>query len=109
MYEYYACTLFDSSTSHSFVLATFVCLSKLAMEPLLESVSVTLPVGEVVVCFKVASGCLLVLCGLVPEADLAVFKILELDIILGMDWLCPHYACINSLVRQSIFDHPRLR
>lgn len=67
------------------------------MKPLSKSLSVALLTGEVVVCSKVMIGCLLVFCGHVLEDDLEVFKLLEFDIILGMNWLSRHYTCINCL------------
>lgn len=85
------------------VLAMFACLSKLAIEPLLDSLNVALLTGEVVVSSKVASECPLVLCGHVLEVDLVVFNLLGFDIVLSMDWLSQHYACINYFSQKVSF------
>lgn len=86
LYEY-ACTLFDSSVSCSFVLTIFARLSKLAMKPLSESLNVALQMDKVVVCSKVATECHLVVRRHVIKSDLVIFKLIEFDIILGMECL----------------------
>lgn len=70
-------------------------LSKFTTEALLESLSVALPMGKLVVCSKVATRCLLALCRYV--LFLVVLKLLKFDIILSMNWLSQHYAYINCL------------
>ena len=39
--------------------------------------------------------------------DLIVFPLLELDIILGMDWLTRHRAVVNCYTKEVIFELPR--
>jgi hypothetical protein len=87
LYDFYACTLFDSGASQSSVSATFAWMCNLVTEPLSQSLVVALPNGEIVCCSKVALGCPLVFGERTLEADLIVFKLLGFDIILGMDWL----------------------
>ncbi|XP_035540222.1 uncharacterized protein LOC109013719, partial [Juglans regia] len=95
LYDFYACTLFDSGTSQSFVSATFARMCNLVTEPLPQSLVVALPNGEIVCCSKVALGCPLDLGGRTLDADLIVFKLLGFDIILGMDWLYRYSANID--------------
>lgn len=87
--------LFDLGTSRLFVSAMFARLSKLATELFSKSFGIMLSMGDVVVYSKVVIGYPLMLCGHVLEVDLMVFNILRSDIILRMDWLSQHYACIN--------------
>ncbi|XP_035545519.1 uncharacterized protein LOC118348279 [Juglans regia] len=95
LYDFYACILFDSGASQSFVSATFVRMCNLVTEPLPQSLVVALPNGEIVCCSKVALGCPLDLGGRTLDADLIVFKLLGFDIILGMDWLYRYSANID--------------
>ncbi|KAF5481414.1 hypothetical protein F2P56_002065 [Juglans regia] len=74
LYDFYACTLFDSGASQSFVSATFARMCNLVTEPLPQSLVVALPNGEIVCCSKVALGCPLDLGGRTLDADLIVFK-----------------------------------
>ncbi|KAF5468833.1 hypothetical protein F2P56_012950 [Juglans regia] len=99
LYDFYACTLFDSGASQSFVSATFAQMCNLVMEPLSQSLLVTLPNGEMVWCSKVALGCPLDFGGRTLDADLIVFKLLGFDIILGMDWLYRYSANIECRSR----------
>ena len=41
-------------------------------------------------------------------ADLIVFPQLELNVILGMDWLTRHRAVVNCYIKEMIFDRPGL-
>ncbi|XP_035542910.1 uncharacterized protein LOC118345683 [Juglans regia] len=95
LYDFYACTLFDSGASQSFVSATFARMCNLVTEPLPQSLVVALPNSEIVCCSKVALGCPLDLGGRTLDADLIVFKLLGFDIILGMDWLYRYSANID--------------
>lgn len=99
LYDFYACTLFDSGASQSFVSATFARMCNLVTEPLPQSLVVTLPNGELVWCSKVTLGCHLDFGGRTLDADLIVFKLLGFDIILGMDWLHRYSANINCRSR----------
>ncbi|KAF5465159.1 hypothetical protein F2P56_015188 [Juglans regia] len=99
LYDFYACTLFDSGASQSFVSATFARMCNLVTEPLSQSLVVTLPNGEMVWCSKVALGCPLDFGGRTLDADLIVFKLLGFDIILGMDWLYCYSANIDCRSR----------
>ena len=39
-------------------------------------------------------------------ADLIVFPLLELDLILGMDWLTRHRGVVNCYTKEVIFELP---
>ncbi|XP_040998156.1 uncharacterized protein LOC121244199 [Juglans microcarpa x Juglans regia] len=106
LYDYYACTLFDSGASQSFISATFARMCNLVFKPLSQSLVVKLPNGETVWCSKVTLGCPLVLNGMTLKADLIRFKLLEFEIILGMDWLYQYFASINCRSRIVSFQLP---
>ena len=43
---------------------------------------------------------------IVFPADLIVFPMLELDVILGIDWLARHCAIVNCYTREVVFEMP---
>lgn len=104
--DFYAYTFFDSRASQSFVSATFAWMCNLVTEPLPQSLVVALPNGEIVLYSKFALGCPLDFNGRTLDADLIVFKLLGLDIILGMDWLNWHSTSIiyRSLMEEIIWS-----
>ncbi|XP_035542779.1 uncharacterized protein LOC118345010 [Juglans regia] len=104
IYDFHACTLFDSGASRSFVSTTFARMCNLVTEPLPQSLVVALPNGEMVCCSKIALGCPLDFGERTLDADLIVFKLLGFDIILGMDWLYQYYANIDCRSRVISFQ-----
>ncbi|XP_041017964.1 uncharacterized protein LOC121260188 [Juglans microcarpa x Juglans regia] len=106
LYDFYACTLFDSGASQSFISVNIALMCNLVFKPLSQSLVVKLPNGETVWCSKVTLGCPLVINGMTLKADLIKFKLLEFDIILGMDWLYQYFACINCRSRIVSFQLP---
>ncbi|XP_041016255.1 uncharacterized protein LOC121258783 [Juglans microcarpa x Juglans regia] len=106
LYDYYACTLFDLGASQSFISATFAWMCNLVFKPLSQSLVVKLPNGKTVWCSKVTLGCPLVINGMTLKADLIRFKLLEFDIILGIDWLYQYFVSINCRSRIVSFQLP---
>ncbi|XP_035546655.1 uncharacterized protein LOC118348672 [Juglans regia] len=104
IYDFHACTLFDSGASRSFVSTTFARMCNLVTEPLRQSLVVALPNGEMVCCSKIALGCPLDFGERTLDADLIVFKLLGFDIILGMDWLYQYSANIDCRSRVISFQ-----
>ncbi|XP_042972697.1 uncharacterized protein LOC122304488 [Carya illinoinensis] len=95
-----------TGASQLFLSSTFAWIRNLVMEPLSKSLVVTLPNGEVVWCSKVMLGCPLDFGGRTLDADLVVFKLLEFDIILGIDWLYRYSANINCRSQVISFQLP---
>ena len=79
--------LIDPGSTHSFISsATASCLHKKS-EFLDNKLAVCTPVGEVVTVQVVYKGCTIKINRVEFLTDLIVFHLLELDIILDMDWL----------------------
>ncbi|XP_040987656.1 uncharacterized protein LOC121235372 [Juglans microcarpa x Juglans regia] len=95
-----------TGASQSFISATFARMCNLVFKPLSQSLVVKLPNGETVWCSKVTLSCPLVINGMTLKVDLIRFKLLEFDIILGMDWLYQHFASINCRGRIVSFQLP---
>ncbi|XP_070005680.1 uncharacterized protein [Nicotiana sylvestris] len=59
------------------------------------TVYVSTPVGDSLVVDCVHRSCLVTHSGFQTRADLLLLRMVDFDIILGMDWLSPHYAILD--------------
>ena len=87
--------LFDSSASHSFIVASCVGELGLEVETLEEPMHVSSPLGTRVSVVLICRGCELEISGILLRLDLRVLDMTEFDIILGMDWLTIHRVVID--------------
>ena len=88
--------LFDSSTSHSFIVASCVRELGLKVETLENPLHVSSPLRTRVSVDLICRGCELVISEILLTVDLRVMDMLEFDVILGMDWLMAHRVIINN-------------
>ena len=87
--------LFDSSVSHSFVVASNVDVSGLEVETLDEPLHVSSPLGTRVRIDQICRDCKLEILGILLTVDLRVMDISNFDVILRMDWLTTHRVVID--------------
>ena len=87
--------LFDSSASHSFIVALVVIELGLEVEALEEPLYVSYPLGIRVRIGMICHGCELEILGILLTVDLRVMDMSEFDVILGMDWLTTYRVVIN--------------
>ena len=102
--EVYA--LIDPGATHSFIAsATASCLHQ---KPgvIGKDLIFSTPLGEHVVVQTVYRDCALQINMEELLADLIVFPLLKLDVILGMDWLTRHRAIVNCYTKEVIFELP---
>ena len=83
--------MFDSSASHSFVLASYVKDLGLEVETLEKSLYVNSPLGTRVSVDQICRDCELEISEILLTMDLRVMDMLEFDVILRMDWLTAHH------------------
>ena len=81
----WARVLFDSSASHSFIVASVVRELGLEVETLEEPLYVSSPLGTRVSIDLICQGCELKISGILLTMDLRVMDMSEFDVILGMD------------------------
>ena len=106
LFDKEVCALIDPGSTHSFIAsATASCLHQ---KPgvLGKDLTVSTPLGECVIVQTVYHDCALRINMVEFPADLIVFPLLELDIILGMDWLTRHRAVVNCYTKEVIFEVP---
>ncbi|GAV91279.1 RVP_2 domain-containing protein, partial [Cephalotus follicularis] len=61
------------------------------------------PAGTCLLSDTVMNDCEIVLAGIELSADLIVLSIREFDVILGMDWLYTHHACVDCYNKMMTF------
>ena len=74
--------------------------------PLEDCVVVSTLVGEHITVYRIFRGCVVVCQSYGFAADLLPLRMIELDLILGMDWLYEHFAVIDCRRRLVIFSLP---
>ena len=87
--------LFDSGTSHSFIVASCVRVLGLEVETLDEPLHVSSLLGTKVRIDRICRGCELEISRIILTVDLRVIDMSEFEVILGMDWLTAHQVVID--------------
>ena len=87
--------LFDSSASHSFIVASVVIELGLKVEALEETLYVSSPLGIKVRIGMICRGCKLEISGTLLTVDLRIMNMSEFDVILRMDWLKAYSVVID--------------
>ena len=87
--------LFDYGASHSFIAASCVRELGLEVETLEKPLYVSFPLGTRVSIDMICGGCELEISEILLSVDLRVMDMLELNVILGMDWLTAYRVVID--------------
>ena len=85
LFHLWARVLFDSSASHSFIVASCVRVLGLEVETLDEPLHVSSPLGTKARIDQICRGCELKISEILLTVDLRVMDISEFKVILGMD------------------------
>ena len=91
----WARVLFDSSASHSFIVASVVIELGLEFETLEEPLYVSFVLGIRARIGMICRGCELEISRTLLTMDLRIMDMSEFDVILGMDWLIAYMVIIN--------------
>ncbi|XP_022946901.1 uncharacterized protein LOC111450842 [Cucurbita moschata] len=102
---YFAYTVFDSGSTHSFISLSFVCQARLEVEPLSYETIVSTPSGVMLMTREKVKLNKVEVSGQTLDVLLMVLDMYDYDIILGMDWLSAHHASINCYKKEIVF-HP---
>ncbi|XP_077210320.1 uncharacterized protein LOC143845794 [Tasmannia lanceolata] len=97
--------LIDSGSTLSFISPVFAQELNLIPVPLLNSLRVVTPIGDVVVTDLVCKGCVIKIRDRELLGDLVLLDMNDFKVILGMDWLASYHAsvdCFHKLVKFSI-------
>ena len=87
--------MFDSSATHSFIVASCVKELGLEVETLENSLHVSSPLGTRMRVDMICHGCELEISRILLTVDLRVMDMSEFDVILRIDWLTAHRVVID--------------
>lgn len=106
IFGYLARVLIDPGATHSFVAHNFVPYVSVRPTPKIGSFSISLPTGEVLYADRVFRECYVQVGDAWLEANLIRLELVDLDIILGMDWLEKHHASADSFRKEVTLRSP---
>ncbi|XP_069151096.1 uncharacterized protein [Solanum lycopersicum] len=98
--------LLDPGSTLSFVTPLLALTFEVLPEVLHDPIVVSTPLGENVKADRVYQNCPIVVSGRAMCANLIELPMHDFDIILGMDWLHSHYACLDCRSRVVRFRFP---
>ncbi|XP_073120087.1 uncharacterized protein [Henckelia pumila] len=90
-----AFVLIDSGATHSFISVNFMMKLGVLPDESISKFCVSLPSGEELESSSVVRNCKVQMQSLVFCADFIVLKMVDFDVIFGMDWLSRHEAIID--------------
>ncbi|XP_070003013.1 uncharacterized protein [Nicotiana sylvestris] len=103
-----ASVLFDPGSTYSYVSSYFDLYLGVSRNSMSSHIYVSTPVGVYVVVDRVYWQCLVVISGFETRADLLLLNSVDFDIILGINWLSPHYAILDCYAKRVMLAMPRL-
>nr|KYP35888.1 hypothetical protein KK1_043031 [Cajanus cajan] len=97
--------LFDFGATHSFISVDCVGRLGLSVSALHVDLSVSTPTSVSVVTSKMCVRCPIEVFGRRFRVNLIILPMVDIDIILGMDWLSAHHILIDCARRDLVFPH----
>lgn len=98
-----AFVLIDSGSTYSYVSVDFAKTLARPLELLEFELCVSQPISSTMVSSTVYKSCDIVIGDVHLPVDLIPLAMGDFDIILGMDWLCAHYASIDCVAKTVLF------
>ncbi|XP_070008339.1 uncharacterized protein [Nicotiana sylvestris] len=98
--------LIDPGSSLSYVTPFIASRFGVELEQLHESFSVSTPVGDSITATRVYRNCVVMVCGRATTADLIELKMVDFDVIMGMDWLYSCFAKFDCRTRVMRLEFP---
>ncbi|GAV84131.1 RVP_2 domain-containing protein [Cephalotus follicularis] len=96
----------DYGASHSFISARFASCLDVTPECMSCILYVSTPAGTSIYTDSIYRSCEMSMAGIPLYADLIVLPIRGFDVILGMDWLSAHRACMDCYNKTMDFCPP---
>ncbi|CAL8113745.1 unnamed protein product [Prunus armeniaca] len=81
--------------------------SNVRITALREKLAIFVPIGDVFMANVVYMNSLVLVGDVFLEVDLIRLDIMDLDVILGMDWLAKHHASVDCFRKEVVFRSPR--
>ena len=106
VFDYPAVTLIDPGATHSFMSSRMAVLANVPSSPLLGDWQVSLPSGDVLRVAWVYKNCKITVGDHSLEVNLIPLDMVDLDVILGMDFLEKHQAVVDCFRKTVLFRSP---
>ena len=98
--------LFDLGVTHSFIFIYLASRLSRPRVPLVVQLLVSTPLGQTLIAHDMLPSCDVDVGGVTLPADLIVLDMIDFDVILGMDWLALHHACVDCHGKKVSFCLP---
>ncbi|XP_070031916.1 uncharacterized protein [Nicotiana tomentosiformis] len=103
-----ASVLFDPRSTYLYVSSYFARYLDTPCDSLVTPIHVSMPMGNSIVVDRVYRSCVAAIGGLETRVDLLLLIMVDLEVILGMDWLSPCHAILDCLAKFVTLAMPRL-
>ncbi|XP_070016045.1 uncharacterized protein [Nicotiana sylvestris] len=103
-----ASVLFDLGSTYSYASSYFAPYLVLPSDSLSIPIYVSTPVSDSIVVDQVHRSCIMVIGGLETRIDLLLLDMVDVDVILGMDWLSPYHAILDCHAKTVTLALPKL-
>ncbi|XP_070017175.1 uncharacterized protein [Nicotiana sylvestris] len=103
-----ASVLFGQGSTYSYVSSYFAPYLGVSWDSLTSPVYVPTYVGDSLVVDRVYRSCLITLSSFETRVDLLFLSMVDFDVILGMDWLSPHYSILDCHAKTLTLSMPGL-
>ena len=100
--------LIDPDSTLSYVTPLVAGKVERIPELLVKPFEVSTPVGESIIARRVYRNCIVTVCGRDTMADLVDLKMVDFDVIMGMEWLASCYATIDCCTKKVYFHFPNV-
>ncbi|XP_070010625.1 uncharacterized protein [Nicotiana sylvestris] len=95
---------FDPGSTYSYVSSYLSPHLGVSRDSLSSPVYVSTPVGDSLVLDRVYRSFFISLSGFETRADLLLLSMVDFDVILGIDWLSPHYAILDCHAKTRMVE-----
>ena len=104
IFDHDAYILIDPRSTCSFISHEFALRIPSMIEPLEQSLYISMPTGGIMVINTVMRACHILVDGETLYANLVVIKLDKFNVILGIDWLAKHHAIVNCYINKVVID-----
>lgn len=98
--------LIDLGSTHSFIASSFAVYFKFSLELLDYELSVSTLLGKSMTTKFMFKSCVLMISKSEMLVGLILLELRDFDIILSMDWLAAHHACVDCYNKEVTFNFP---
>ncbi|CAL2256701.1 unnamed protein product [Prunus armeniaca] len=100
------CVLIDPGATHSFVAHSFVLYANVRPTTMRGELVIAIPTGDVLITNPMYIDSLVLVGEVFLEANLIHLEIVNIDVILGTNWLAKHHALVDCFWKEVVFRSP---